>query len=115
MFDPIASTDPITFEFSPFTTALMAITVLTPITIPRIVRNERRGFRRSASNASPTASFSSPNPRLSCTRYLPLLRPQCHHRIEPRRLRRRIDAKEQPHAGGDDESHHHRPHLNRSG
>src|SRR5580704_5143884 len=98
MFEPSASTEPITFVLRPLTTALMAITVLTPMTMPRIVRNERRGLRRSASNASPTASFSSPNPRLSRTVFdSPLFRAQRYDRVEPRRLGRRVHAEEKAH------------------
>src|SRR4029077_12899463 len=113
MVEPSASTEPITFEFRPLTTALMAITVLTPMTMPRMVRKERRGLRRSASNASPTASFSSPNPRLSRNvRAFPLFRAQRYDRVEPRGFRRGINAEEKSHACRHDQAHDNRPRLN---
>ena len=53
--------DPSTFEFSPLITAPITMIVVTPIMMPRTVRNDRSVLRRNTSNASPIASFSSPN------------------------------------------------------
>ena len=47
-----------TLSFRPLIMALTVITVVMPITMPRIVSDERSGFFRSVSNASRT---SSPN------------------------------------------------------
>jgi len=55
---PIASTMPETLPFSPLITEEIVITVITPITIPRTVRNERKGLRRRTSTASAAASLS---------------------------------------------------------
>src|SRR6516162_6568911 len=100
MIEPRASTDPITLEFSPFTTALMAITVLTPITIPKIVRKDRSGFLLSASSARPTASRNSLPPPAVPNLVTVLLRSQCHYGIEARRLGSGVYAKEESNACG---------------
>src|SRR6202011_3842012 len=58
-FDPSDCTSPSTPAFSPFTTDEMTITVITPITIPRIVRPLRSLFVRSVSSAITTVSLKS--------------------------------------------------------
>ena len=55
-FDPSDCTRFSTLEFSPFTTDEITITVITPITIPRIVNPLRSLFSRSVSSAIVTVS-----------------------------------------------------------
>src|SRR3984893_16658404 len=114
-FDPSDSTWPTTFEFRPFTTAPIAITVLTPITIPSTVRNDRSGFLRRASSASPIASLNSPSQRVLRTApAFHLLGMQGDYRIEARRLRRRIYSEEQSDARRDHKTEHDRPGVDRA-
>src|ERR1700674_3199044 len=109
-FDPSDSTWPTTFEFKPLTTALIAITVLTPITIPSTVRNDRNGFLRSESSASPIASLSSPGQCVLRTSFaFHLLGTQRDYRIKARRFRRRIHSEEHSNACRDDQTHYDRP------
>ena len=55
---------PITLELRPLITAPITMMVVTPITMPSTVRNERSGLRRNTSNASESDSLNSPKPRL---------------------------------------------------
>src|SRR5438105_10232068 len=77
-------------ERTPATIALIAMTVATPTTIPRMVRAERVLFTRSWSRARivPSRSISA---RM-------LFVPQCDHRIHRRRARRGIDPGQDAHA-----------------
>src|SRR5580704_11255699 len=114
-FEPSDSICPTTLVLSPFTTAPMAITVLTPMTMPSTVRNERSGLRRRASNARATAS------RNSCKRAVvwlaiwrgirSLLRPECHDRIKARGFRRGVNPKEQADADRHQQAGYDRPGL----
>src|SRR5574341_383974 len=120
MFEPRSSIEPMTFEFSPLITEVMAITRLTPMVIPSTVRNERSGLRRSESSARLTAGRSSPRRAplhlLKRQAWTPvLLRAKGDDRIQFRRLGRGINPEEEPHGGGHYESRHHRPRLNRAG
>src|SRR6266568_1624834 len=69
MFDPICCTMFCTLLFSPRTTEEIVITVVTPITIPRIVNPERILLRTSVVNASRNISLKSPRDAI---RFLPL-------------------------------------------
>src|ERR1700735_2665816 len=91
---PLGSTIPETLPFNPLITEEIVITVITPITIPRIVNPERSLFARNVSSAIVTVSLRSPIRIQSLvppfTYHLPLghlplllkLRPQSHNRIQ---------------------------------
>ena len=64
-FEPSDSTSPATLWFSPLTTDEMVITVITPITMPRMVSPLRSLFARSVSIAMVTVSLKSPFASLS--------------------------------------------------
>jgi len=72
--EPRSRIPPSTFSFKPLMSELTAITVVMPMTMPRIVSAERSGFLRSVSSASATWSFSSSafagftKPRSFCVR-----------------------------------------------
>ena len=59
-FEPNEETRFETLLFSPFTTDEITITVITPITMPRMVRPLRSLLVRSVSSAITTVSFASP-------------------------------------------------------
>ncbi len=86
--------DPSTFEFSPLITAPITMIVVTPIMMPRTVRNDRSVLRRNTSKRQPDRFFQFAEfaclPHCLCLSRL--LGPQRHHRIEPRRFRGGIDA-----------------------
>ena len=64
--DPNSRIPPSTFSFSPLIMELTVITVVIPITIPRIVSADRKGFFRRVSSASiiSPCSFSAPSLRI---------------------------------------------------
>src|ERR1019366_558719 len=59
-FEPSDCTSPDTLLFNPFTTDEMVITVITPMTMPRMVSPLRSLFARSVFSAIATVSFRSP-------------------------------------------------------
>ncbi|MGO9588503.1 MAG: hypothetical protein ACLP3K_00475 [Candidatus Acidiferrales bacterium] len=61
VLEPSDSTESSTLEFRPLTTAPITMIVLTPIMMPRTVRNERSGFRTTMSSASVSDSLKSPD------------------------------------------------------
>src|SRR6266850_6669682 len=85
--------------FSPLMIEDIPMTVATPITTPRTVRNDRSVFFRSESSASSRISLIS----------------QSHNRIEVGRFRCGIDPKEQADTGGHAQSERNRPPFDRSG
>ena len=58
--EPRDCTSPSTLVFRPLTTDEMVITVITPITMPRMVNPLRSLLERSVSSAMVTVSFRSP-------------------------------------------------------
>ena len=110
--EPSSRMPPSTFSFSPLITVLTVITVVIPMTMPRMVSAERNGLTRSESIASENvsrkstaravpASLRKPAGRVPLKDWLivamarfALLRSQRDHRVEPRRLRRRIRSEE---------------------
>ncbi len=107
-----------TLEFNPLITDEITITVITPITIPRIVSPLRSLFARSVFSAIVTVSF------VSAIRIIDLpgrssgpasLRPQRDNRIQLRCLPRRIDTEEDSRSSGHYESGKHAPQRNSRG
>src|SRR5579863_8376679 len=89
----------------------IVMTVVTPMTMPRIVRPERSLFVLSVSKAIFTDSPACPC-AIRCSSWMPLqLSSQCNHRVKLGRLARRINAKENPRRPGDKQSQQHAPHL----
>src|SRR6202790_4020847 len=122
-----------TLSFNPLIMALTVITVVMPMTIPRIVSAERSGFFRKVSNASST---SSPNFRARSLRTreragsavvcgnvfpsvamvgVPLFRSQRVHRIEFRGFRCRVSSEEETHAQRHQKSAEDGPKLHGTG
>src|SRR5512140_2908115 len=103
------------YPFSPSMMAATEITLVTPITIPRIVSADRILRERSVSIATSRFSLISErvmiHPELTDDKKrssVPLasFRPQRHYRIQLGCLDRRIDPEEQP----DDRAQHHAQH-----
>src|SRR6266851_1524174 len=134
--DPRSRIPPSTESLSPLITELTAITFVIPMTIPRIVSDERSRFFRSVSSASATSSlsFSECSIRTNArkrearesARVLAivdilrfrknlLFRAQSFYRVQSRSFRRRICAKEKSNAQRHQQSSQHRPELHRSG
>src|SRR2546425_2647844 len=127
--EPSSRMPPSTFSFSPLITVLTVITVVIPMTMPRMVSAERNGLTRSESIASvnvarkPTAravpaSLRRPAGRALLKDWLivamarfALLRSQRDHWVEPRRLRRRIRPEEQPYTQRHQQTSQHGPEL----
>src|SRR6266700_1762473 len=134
--DPRSRIPPSTESFSPLITELTAMTVVIPMTIPRMVSDERSRFFRSVSSASATSSlnFSECSIRTNARkrearesarvlaivgilrfRKTLLFRAQSFHRVQPRSFRRRIRSKKESNAQRHQQSSQHRPQLHRSG
>src|SRR5262245_61006990 len=96
------------YPFSPSMIAATEITLVTPITMPRIVSADRILRERSVSSA--TSRFS-----LTSLPVIVSLRPERNNRVELRRLHRRINAEEQADEGAEKHSEASDPDLNRSG
>src|SRR5438132_4926172 len=127
--EPSSRMPPSTFSFSPLITVLTVITVVIPMTMPRMVSAERNGLTRSESIASENvsrkstaravpASLRKPAGRVPLKDWLivamarfALLRSQRDHRVEPRRLRRRIRSEEQPYTQRHQQTSQHGPEL----
>ena len=98
---------------SPLMTEEMVITVVTPMTMPRMVSPERSLFARSVSSAILMDSLVCPwamkNQLLASaasSQKLPFLhlRSERHHRVQPGGFAGRVDAEEDAHGAG-----HERP------
>src|SRR5271165_59161 len=130
--DPRSRMPPNTFSFKPLITELTVITVMMPITMPRIVSEERSGFKRKVSSARSTCSRNSMDlPRdtsrrkgnnLLCGSVFPIdaimnssLRSQRFDRIEFRRFRCRIGSEEKAYAQSHRKATQHRPDLDGTG
>src|SRR5271165_1707817 len=130
--DPRSRMPPSTFSFKPLITELTVITVMMPITMPRMVSEERSGFKRKVSSARSTCSRNSmvlprdtslrKGHNLLCGSVFPMeaiinlsLRSQCFHRIEFRRFRCRIRPEEEAHAQSHRQATQHRPELHGTG
>src|SRR5690606_12611421 len=98
-FGPTASISSTTLLRIPWIMALIAMTVATPTTMPRIVSPERNLLARIWSRAR-----TAPSRKLSMRM---LFRPQCNHGIQPRRPRRRVDAGNDAHAHAHEHGHAH--------
>src|SRR6266849_3655988 len=113
---------------SPFSPSIMdatEITEVTPITMPRIVSPDRTLRELSVSSATRRFSWSSvrviprskPDLPFAFLTFPPgappLLASQCRHRIEPRRLDRRVDSEEDTDRRAEKHSEQRHPRLDR--
>src|ERR1035438_157791 len=122
-----------TLSFRPLIIALTVITVVIPITIPRMVSAERSGFLRRVSNARSTSSrnFRAPGFRARgrtgsaivpgktfswvAIGAIPLFRPQRFDGIELSGFRRRVGSEKEPHTQRHKKSAEYGPELHGAG
>src|SRR5215467_7613826 len=129
--EPSSRMPPRTLSLRPLMTELTVITVVMPMTIPRMVSAERRGFLRNVSKASSTSSRSfkplslrirkPSGSAVVCGRVLPrvamdvgLFGSKRFNRVELCRFGRRVGAEKKPNAQRDCQAAQHRPKANRA-
>src|ERR1035438_7441758 len=104
--EPTAAMRPLMKPFKPSMIAATEMTEVTPITMPNTVSADRALRERNVSSATP--KFSKMRRSLS-----KLFRPQCDHRIEPRRPHGRINSKENADERAQRHPQHRDPDLHR--
>src|SRR5271165_5961528 len=95
--EPMELTQVCTLLLRPLMIEEIVMTVVTPMTMPRMVRPERSLLTRTVSRAILMDSPELPN----CIANLLKFGPQCHDGVEHRGLPGRVDAEEDADARGD--------------